>query len=69
METELIDKLFLELSQFTNAVTKKELILAQALLDTRIVCGDESGECFVCEELQGKHKEDCPILLAEILTK
>lgn len=43
--------------------------LAQALLDNRLVCGDASGECFICEEFNGGHKKDCPILLAEKVFK
>jgi len=31
METEMVDKLFLELSQFTKAKTKKEILLETAL--------------------------------------
>jgi len=48
-------------------LSEKEIIrkLAKAVLDNRLVCGDASGECFVCEQLAGTHKPDCPVLLAE----
>lgn len=53
------------------SISEHELIkkLAQALLENRLVCGDASGECFICEEVNGAHKEDCPILLAEEVLK
>lgn len=52
-------------------LSEKEIIikLARAVLDTRLVCGDEQGECFVCEEHFWEHKNDCPILLAETVLK
>ena len=52
-------------------LSKDEIVkkLAQTVLDYRLVCGDESGECFICEELAGTHKEDCPVLLAEEVLK
>lgn len=37
-ETQQIDKLFLELSQFTSATTEKELKLARALKDLMRHC-------------------------------
>lgn len=38
METETIDRLFLELSQFTTATTKKELDLLKAVQKANNIC-------------------------------
>ena len=43
-QTEQIDKLFLELSQFTRAVTAKELFLARTLKDLMDQCPKELQE-------------------------
>lgn len=40
-QTESIDRLFLELSQFTSATTEKELKLAKALKGLMRLCPDE----------------------------
>ena len=52
-------------------LSKDEIIkkLAETVLDYRLVCGDESGECFVCEVKEGRHKDNCPVLLAEEVLK
>lgn len=46
METEIIDKLFLELSQFTRATTARELKLqkAVALLNSMVLSGENHSE-------------------------
>jgi len=46
METEIIDKLFLELSQISKAKTKRELLLEDALLKF-IRAGNGQGTHFV----------------------
>jgi len=52
-------------------LSKDEIIkkLAQALLDTMLVCNDGTGKCFICEEKNDTHKQDCPILLAKEVLK
>lgn len=44
METEHIDKLFLELSQFTKATTARELALEERLA----VAENAARECYTC---------------------
>lgn len=44
LETETIDKLFLELSQITNAKTRKELLLEKVLNDVLLAWVDEANQ-------------------------
>lgn len=66
-ETEVLDKLFLELSQFTKATTTRELQLTQQLADEREKFAAESDEMLDKVQLSKYRIEELEEQLAKAL--